>query len=151
MTASKYAGKDNRLLLRGVTAAWAVLGSLLVLVHEWMPFRGGGDNEDYFALAETPIRRLSDAFDLTHFVGFMEQPGYPWLLSILNHFMGHDLLSFKLFNFFLFIVLAIIWYRIGTLLESRTFGRYVFAGMLCLTPLWLYFFVRLKDMSIAVL
>jgi hypothetical protein len=143
--------RDRSLLLRGVTAAWAVLGSLLVLVNEWMPFSGGGDDENYFALAETPIRSLSDAFDLTRFVGFMEQPGYPWLLSILNHFMGWDLLSFKLFNLFLFIVLAIVWYRIGTLLESPTFGRYVFAGVLCLTPLWFYFFVLLKDMSIAVL
>jgi hypothetical protein len=65
--------------------------------------------------------------------------------------MGQDLLSFKLFNLFLFIVLAIVWYRIGTLLESPAFGRYVFAGVLCLTPLWFYFFVLRKDMCIALL
>jgi hypothetical protein len=135
----------------GVTAAWAVLGSLLVLVNEWMPFSGGGDDEGYFALAATPIQSLSDAFDLTRFADVMGQPGYPWLLSILNHFMGHDLLSFKLFNLFLFIVLALVWYRIGTLLEPPAFGRHVFVGVLCLTPLWFYFFALLKDMSITLL
>jgi hypothetical protein len=135
----------------GVTAAWTVLGSLLILVNEWMPFSGGGDDETYFALAATPIQSLSDAFDFSRFTDSMEHPGFPWLLSILNHFVGQDLLSFKLFNLFLFIVLAIVWYRIGTLLESPTFGRYVFAGVLCLTPLWFYFFTLNKDMCIAVM
>src|SRR2546426_7406957 len=74
--------RDWSLLLQGVTAAWAVLGSLLVLVNEWMPLTGAGDDDGYFDLAATPIQSLSDAFDLTRFVGFVEQPGYPWLLSI---------------------------------------------------------------------
>src|SRR2546428_10160321 len=139
--------RDCSLLLSGVTAAWAVLGSLLILVNEWMPFIGWGDDTSYFDLAATPIRSLSDAFDFTRFAHFIDQPGYPWLLSILNHFIGHDLLSFKLFNLFLFIVLALVWYRIGTLLESPAFGRYVFVGVLCLTPLWLYFLLLLKDLS----
>jgi hypothetical protein len=142
--------RDRSLLSQGVTAAWAVLGSLLILVNEWMPF-DVGDDEGYFDLAATPIQSLSDAFNFTRFASSIEQPGYPWLLSILNHFMGHDLLSFKLFNLFLFIVLALVWYRIGTLLESPAFGRHVFVGVLCLTPLWFYFFILLKDMSITLL
>jgi len=81
--------RDCSLLLWDVTAAWAVLGSLLILVKDWMPFAGGGDDKGYFAVAATPIQNLSDAFDLSRFADIMGQRGYPWLLSILNHFMGH--------------------------------------------------------------
>lgn len=145
------AGRERVFLWRIVVIAWVVLLPLVAFVDEWLPFSGGGDDESYYALASIPIESLADVLDLTRFVGVMEQPGYPWLLSLLNHFTGQDLLAFKLLNLTFFILLAIIWYRIGVLLESLDFGRNVAVVILMLTPLWYYAFMLRKDMAIILL
>jgi hypothetical protein len=145
------ASGDRVFLVTRVTGVWVCLAPLVAIVHNWLPFSGGGDDEKYFAFAEPPIRSLSDALDLTRFVGAMEQPGYPWLLSSLNALTGHDLLVYKLFNLFLLILLALTWYRIGLNLDSRKFARSVMVAVLLLTPLWYYAFFLLKDMAITLL
>lgn len=144
-------GRERAFLWRTVLLAWLALGLLTALVNDWLPFSGAGDDESYFYLANPPIDSLSNLFDLTGFVGFMEQPGYPWLLSLLNAFTGHDLLAFKLLNLCFLILLAITWYRIATLLESPDFAQTVMVSILLLTPLWYYVFVLLKDMTITLL
>lgn len=144
-------GLERAFLWRTVLLAWLALGLLTALVNDWLPFSGAGDDESYFYLANPPIDSLSGLFDLTGFVGFMEQPGYPWLLSLLNAFTGHDLLAFKLLNLCFLILLAITWYRIATLLESPDFAQKVMVSVLLLTPLWYYVFVLLKDMTITLL
>jgi hypothetical protein len=117
-----------------------------------MPFAGGGDDETYYRLAETDVGGLDGAFDFSKFRMKMEQPGYPWVLHIISAATGHELLVYKLLNLFLFIVLGLIWYRIGNLLEPQnpTFYKGMMIISCCLTPLWIYFFFLRKDMFIAV-
>lgn len=144
-------GGERAFLRRTVLTAWVGFVPLVIFINEWLAFTGGGDDESYYWLAATPISSLADTLDLTRFTGVMEQPGYPWLLSLLNYYSGQDLLVFKLLNLTLFILLSIVWYRIGTLLESPSFGRAVAVGILLLTPLWYYTWFLLKDMTIVLL
>jgi hypothetical protein len=142
---------DQAYLLRLVGTAWALFTPVLIAVNSWIPFTGAGDDADYFALASTPVGGTTGAFDLQKFVGALEQPGYPWALHLLNAATGNDLLAFKILNLFLFICTSLAWYRIGSDLESRLFGRQIAVTVLGLTPLWYYFAFLLKDMAIVFL
>ena len=144
-------GNDRALLIRRTTVAWIVLAPLTAVMNEWMPFTGGGDDENYFDLAQPPPASLAEALDLSRFQGSMEQPGYPALLSMLNALVGHDLLAYKLLNLFLLIALSLVWYRVGLSLENRRFGRAASLAVLAITPLWFYVFALRKDMLIALL
>jgi len=124
---------------------------MLTLMNEWMPFSDGGDDLSYYQLADPPVQSLGDVFDLTRFIGEMEQPGYPWLLSILNALTGHDLLVYKSLNFFFLLILAFTWYRIGLILVGPRYARRLVILILVFTPLWFYVFVLLKDMTITLL
>lgn len=142
---------DRALLIRRTAVAWLVLAPLTAAMNEWMPFSGGGDDEGYFDRAQPPPASLKEAFDFSRFQGFIDQPGYPALLSLLNALVGHDLLCYKLLNVFFFITLSTVWYRIGLTLEGRRFARTVSLVVLLLTPLWYYVFFLLKDMTITLL
>ncbi|MBU1962835.1 MAG: hypothetical protein KJ675_16880 [Gammaproteobacteria bacterium] len=148
---------DRSYLFYSTLGAWLFLGALVVVVNAWQPFsemqdHGGSDDHDYFFLAgHSFIGSWGELFDLQMFIDIMEQPGYPWLLSLLSFMLGHELLVYKFMNLFFLILLAIIWYRIGLTLESSQFGRRMMLLILFLTPLWYYVFFLLKDMSIALL
>lgn len=144
-------GRDRRYLFRSILLAWATLAPLTALVNMWLPFAGGGDDESYFYLANTAIHSVGEVFDLTRFIGLMEQPGYPWLLSIINIFTGPNLLAYKLLNLCFLILVSLTWYRIAVLLESREFGRVVLISILFVTPLWFFCFFLLKDLTITLL
>jgi hypothetical protein len=142
----------NRVYLwKIVTMAWVVGLLLVAFVNDVFPFAGGGDDENYLYLGALSVGSLNEAFDLTRFVGFMEQPGYPLLLSLANHLANSELLTFKALNLALYILLAVVWYRIGTLLQGSAFGRKAMLVLLLLTPLWFYFMFLLKDMAITLL
>jgi len=142
---------DRRYLARLVLLGWLLVGLLTALVNDWAPFSGGGDDEDYFRLASQPHRTVSDLLDISRFQGVMEQPGYPWLLSILNLVVEPDLLVYKLANLLVLTLVALTWYRIGFVLGDRGLGRAMAAGTLMLTPLWFYVFVLRKDLVIVLL
>lgn len=144
-------GADRRWVSIVMLMAWFSLFPLLALINLSFPFEGGGDDGYYFYLAATPFGSLADIFDLTRFVDQIEQPGYPWMLSILQHFTGHDLLALKLLNLALFVMLIPLWYRIGAELESRSFGRAVAVAIFLLTPLWYYAMFLFKDIVITLL
>ncbi len=143
--------RDRALLIYRTALAWIVLAPLTALMSEWMPFAGGGDDEAYYELAQPPPSSAAEALDFSRFQEFMSQPGYPWLLSMVNAAVGHDLLTYKLLNLFFLITLSIVWYRIGLILEGQRFARTVSLVVLLLTPLWYYAFFLLKDMTIALL
>jgi hypothetical protein len=144
-------GRDRLYLLYGVLLAWVALAPLTALVHVWLPFVGGSDDFSYFDLGNTSIQSGADIFDIARFSDVMEQPGYLVLLSLISLVSGADLLAYKFLNLAFLIALAITWYRIALLLESATFGRTVFVGILALTPLWFYVFFVLKDITIVLL
>lgn len=144
-------GDDRRWVSTLMLAVWCGLFLFMVFISDWFPFTGGGDDEDYFAIAATQFTSLADYFDMTRFIGSMEQPGYPWLLSILYQFTGQDLIAFKLLNVAFFVMLIPIWYCIGSELESRMFGRALALAICFMTPLWYYGFFVLKDMAITLL
>lgn len=144
-------GPDRKWVSMVVLAAWLCFFPLIEMVNHWFPFTGAGDDEDYFRLAATPFDSLADVFDLTKFIGLMEQPGYPWLLSIVYQLTGQDLLAFKLLNLACFVLLIPVWYRIGVEVDSRRFGRAMALAILLLTPLWFYWMFLLKDMIIVLL
>lgn len=139
------------LVIRVVIQSWLLFMPLLSAINSWMPFVGGSDDEDYFILADPPIQSLADALDLSRFSSVIEQPGYPWLLSLTNTIFGHNLFVYKALNFFFLVSLSLIWYRIGFLLEGPKFARRIMLVVLLLTPLWNYVFFLLKDMSITLL
>jgi len=152
LIASRVAAKgDRQFLIKCVVFAWVLQSFIVAFMNNWRPFAGGGDDMNYFNLADVPIQNVSDALDLTRFIGYIEQPGYPWMLSLLNALTGHDLLVFKFLNLFFLILLALTWYRIGLILESQQFARQMMLGILFLTPQWYYIFFLLKDMSISLL
>jgi hypothetical protein len=143
--------RDRVYLLYGTLLAWIALGPLTAIVHAWLPFTGQGDDFNYFDISVFSVRSIEELFDISRFSDVMEQPGYPILLSLMSVFTEGDLLSFKLFNLTLLIVLANTWYRIAVLLESAAFGRFIFVSILALTPLWFYAFFVLKDIAIVLL
>ncbi len=146
------AEKDDRsFLLLLVSTAWLLGLPLLSLVNNSFPFSGDIDDWNYFQLAATPIHSLSDAFNFSRFQSNSVQPGYPWLLSIVNHFSGHDLYTFKSLNILFLILLSLVWYRIATLLEGNRFGKGMVCAVLLCTPLWFYIFILRKDLPIVLL
>jgi hypothetical protein len=152
LAALKTAGPgDKHYLIKLVVGTWLTLGPVVALVNAWMPFSGGGDDFTYYQLASKSINSIAEIFNFSRFAGLMEQPGYPWILSLLHSFTGHDLLAYKFLNLFFFILLALTWYRIGLLLETRLFARRMIMVVLMLTPLWFYIFILRKDMSITLL
>lgn len=142
---------EKPFLIQRVGIAWVGLSILVSLVNIWLPFTGGGDDEDYYFLANLPVSSIWDLFDITRFADSMEQPGYPFILSMINFISEADLLGYKLFGLFVFVLIALTWYRIGVLLESFRFGRKVLVGILFLTPLWFYTFFLLKDLLVVFL
>ncbi len=141
--------KERAFLRSAAVLAWIIFLPLLAFMNDWMPFVG--DDRLYYHLAVIPISIGESIFDITRFAEYMEQPGYPWLLALVHHVAGQDLLVLKLTNLLFLILLAIVWYRIATLLESPAFGRIVMVSILLLTPLWYYFFFLLKDIVIILL
>ena len=139
---------DRAYLFKVVSLAWLLLPPLLYFTNEAIPFAGGGDDEVYFNLAATPMTSLRDFFDINQFNQVAEQPGYPSILAILTNISSHDLFILKMFNFFIFILIVITWYLIGTFLEKQNFGRYIVIAILMLMPLWYYFYFLLKDILI---
>jgi hypothetical protein len=144
-------GEDRQWVTLVMLIAWLSLFPLLALMNLWFPFAGGGDDEDYFSLATTDFSSWAEVLDPTQFAGVMAQPGYPWLLSILNQFTGEGLLAFKLLNLAVFVLLIPVWHRIGVELDSRQFGRAMALAILLLTPLWWYWMFLLKDLLITLL
>jgi hypothetical protein len=135
-----------------VTAlAWLVLSPLVIALNDWIPFASGGDDEAYYHIADPPVRSLREATDLNRFAGYYEQPGFPLLLSLINSFTGHNLVAYKLLNLLFFILLSLVWYRIGCELQGRSFAEKMMAVVLLVTPLWNYVFFLLKDISITLL
>jgi hypothetical protein len=150
--AAAVAERGDRARLVGMVAlAWVVLAPLTAALNGPFRFAGGGDDETYFRLGASPVASLADLLDPTRFSGVVDQPGYPWLLSVLSQISGGDLLTFKLLNLFAFTALALVVYRIGVALEGAAFGRLAAAAVLVLTPLWYYVFFLLKDMTITLL
>lgn len=143
--------RDRRGLASQTLLTWIVLVPLAAFMNEWMPFAGGGDDEGYFEYANPPPASVGEALDLDRFQGLLTQPGYAWILSLLNAVIGHDLLAYKLLNLFFLISLSLVWYCIGLKLEGRRFARQVALTVLLLTPLWYYVSFLLKDMTITLL
>lgn len=131
-----------------VLFAWTIFAILTYLLNHYLPYAGGGDDEDYFALAIVPVTSLSQLADLGRFSEAMEQPGYPIILSALNYVFDLDLYGLKLFNLLVFILNALIWYQIGTELKGRSFALRLYFVQLLMAPLWFYFLFLRKDLLI---
>ncbi|OQX05488.1 MAG: hypothetical protein BWK76_27415, partial [Desulfobulbaceae bacterium A2] len=96
-------GRDRMYVASGVVLGWIVLASLTSLVNARFPFAiSNADDTTYYILANTPINGLAGVLDLSRFQQDMEQPGFPWMLSLLNAITGCDLLAYKFLNLFFF-------------------------------------------------
>lgn len=137
---------------RGATVAvfLMVFAGLIAIVSSTLPFGDGGDDLLYFYSTQFS-RGSGGLFDTTRFVGSIEQPGYPILLSFVSIVSGGSLLTYKLSNLVLLTLTAAAWGRIGSVIASPTFGRALLIAILVATPLWYYSFFLLKDMSIVFL
>lgn len=142
---------DRRFMSLLMLGGWLLLGSLTTIVDYWMPFAGGGDDERYYQLATVAVSSWTDLLDPLIFQGQMEQAGYPWLLAAINLSFSPGVLGLKFFNVFLLLLTALVWYRIGGALNDGSFGRWLSAGTVFLTPLWFYAFFILKDLAIVLI
>lgn len=144
-------GEERIVLFRRILLAWLVLVPVVMFVDSYFPFTEKGDDDAYYEMASAAVYSFPELVSFKRFIGVLEQPGYPWLLSIIKQFSGHELLAYKMHNLFFLILLSLVWYRIAVALVSDEFGRKVFVSILMLTPLWYYVFFLLKDMAIALL
>jgi hypothetical protein len=143
--------EDRRYVIGNIIGIWILFGFLISFINDWMPFTQSGDDIGYFHLADPPIDSIAKAIDLSRYKDSFEQPGYSWILSLLNGITGHDLVVYKLLNLFFLISLSLVWYRIGIYLESRRYARKIMIVILFLSPLWYYMLFLYKDMAIALI
>ena len=125
--------------------------SVLWQVDEAIPFTGGGDDKDYFNTSKRSFNSVRAWFDLWQFKETHEQAGYPLLLSWVHQFAGGSLYHRKALNVFIFLMLALLWFEIGTQIGGRRLGFVFASGVLLTTPLWYYWIFLLKDMAITFL
>ena len=138
----------RRVIIKG----WMITVPMLLIVHNFFPFIPGHDDLGYYNWSFITTGSFArDILSLDRFYSAAEQPGYLWVNSLLNHFVGESLLSYKLANLFLFILLIPVWFRIGSAIESDSFGRKISWLLIFAFPLWFYSFFMLKDMSIVLL
>jgi hypothetical protein len=134
------------LLIAGVV----LIAVATAFVTTALPFGEGGDDSLYFNSTQF-ARRNGDMFDTTRFLGTVEQPGFPLLLSLATLIANDSLLSFKFLNLLLLVLTAAAWGRIASRLATPRFGVVVMIAVLLTAPLWTYVFFLLKDMSIVFL
>lgn len=127
-----------------------VFAGLTALVGQVLPFGDGGDDLLYFYSTQT-ARGSGDLFDTTRFLGAIEQPGFPIVLSFASLVSTDGLLAYKFLNVALLALTAVVWSEIGAILAPRRFGQAMMMAVLLTTPLWYYAFFLLKDLSIVFL
>lgn len=143
--------EDSVFAFRSTLLAWLVLSALIVAANLILPFTGTGDDASYFDLVSQRAGSITTLLDPTRFIGLMEQSGYPWILSIVTGLFGSNLLALKFLNLAVYILISVVWYRIGVLLEGPDLGRRLLICTLLTCPLWFYFFFLLKDLPIVLL
>jgi len=145
-------GENNKFVKSQVMKAWFILFTFLIVVHSFFPFIPGHDDEAYYIWSsKTTGSFFTDLISIDRFIFSFTQPGYAWVNSIVSHFTGGDLFSFKLINVFIFILLIPIWFRIGEEIESKVFARKLSAIIILAFPLWFYSSFMLKDITIVFL
>ena len=122
----------------------------LLLFNDAFPFTGGGDDEDYYYASLESFTNFGDWFDTTQYE-YHEQAGYPLLLSWVHQVSGDSLFHRKALNVFFMLVLAIVWFAIGKLIDGKRLAFVYAYGILLATPLWYYWLFLLKDMAITLL
>jgi hypothetical protein len=124
-------------------------GCLLAMVDVAAPFTAGGDDRAYFSAAQV---RLQGAgwFDFGQFRQF-GQGGYPLMLAWVYQAAGASTFVFKAVNLACFLLLVVLWFRIGTEMGGRRAAWAFAVAVLLGTPLWLYWMFILKDMTIVLL
>ncbi len=142
--------RHKRFLLALALGQWAFLLPVLIFTNMVWPYTVGGDDVGYHEISAS-FRSLADALNPDSYVGVLEQPGYPILLSPAALLSGGNLLALKLVNLSSLIVTTMVWSRIGFDLEDERFARLVGLFVAALSPLWFYSFFLLKDLPIVFL
>ncbi|HKP74838.1 MAG TPA: hypothetical protein VJT67_04810, partial [Longimicrobiaceae bacterium] len=124
-------------------------GVLLAFINPAVPFAEGGDDRSYYLASQVHLQGAG-WLDFYNFPGFA-QGGYPLLLAWVYQFAGASLFVYKAVNLFFYLLLAVVWFRIGKEMGGRR-TAYAFAVAVLLgTPLWQYWIFLLKDMTIVLL
>ncbi|HEY4942142.1 MAG TPA: hypothetical protein VII56_12010 [Rhizomicrobium sp.] len=141
--------KPEHELILGISTSVAIIAFLLLLyvVNEAIPFAGGGDDELYFDISNIGPDSIESAFGVIAF--YAQQPGYGFLLMVVDLFV-HGLYLKKALNVSLFVLDALMWYRIGLLTANRKIALRFFFAVLFATPLMHYFLFLFKDMTITI-
>lgn len=122
-------------------------GVLLSFVDAAAPFASGGDDRSYYFASQVRLRGPAAWVDFNQFHSFA-QGGYPLMLAWVYQVTGASPFVYKAVNLFLYLLLAVLWFRIGSEMGGRK-TAYAFAVAILLgTPLWMYWMFILKDMAI---
>ena len=114
--------------------------SVLYVMNNNMPFRGGGDDEMYFdrSFVLNP-HSFYDVFDFESHFDYYGQTGYVTLLSVWRALGAKTLYACKVLNLLFYISIAFIWYRIGMIIKSRKMALLLFFSIILTSPFWQYY------------
>jgi len=129
--------KDSKWLLKNTSIAVFLFLLILVPINNIYEFSVGGDDIYYYL----------DSLGQAQFTTY-EQPGYSYILAVVNNVAGNSLYARKALNVTFFLLIALCWYRIGFISGGVQLGKLFFTAILLSSPLWYYFFFVLKDMVI---
>ena len=150
--AAGWKADGGRRVLFPLVLLYAALayGVMLAFLTSVIPFSEGGDDRSYWLASQVRLRSLAAWLDFNQFHDFA-QGGYPLLLAWVYQVSGPSLFVLKAVNVFFYLLLAVLWFRMGAELGGRR-TAYAFAlAVLLGTPLWTYWIFLLKDMSIVLL
>lgn len=120
---------------------------LLAIVNDWMPFAGGGDDYNYFRMANL-VHGWSGVTSVNVFSDYFTQPGYTILLNAVGLLGLSSFIALKALNLTFFLLSICVWTRIVYEIEGIAVARKFSLYGVVLTPLWFYFLFLLKDLVI---
>jgi hypothetical protein len=143
--------EGRRRLLFPLLMLYAALayGVILTFVDSVAPFASGGDDRAYFLASQVRLHG-SGWWNFNQFRSFA-QGGYPLMLAWVYQLTGASTYVYKLVNLFFFLLLAVLWFRIGSEVGGRRSAWAFSLAILLATPLWMYWMFIYKEMTIVLI
>ncbi len=152
LIAFAIAGREDRIRLASlIFFSGTIFLAVLSIINIDFPFSGSGDERSYYASSLRTFKSFGDWFDLTQFKSTHSQGGYSLVLSWVHQIVGKSLYLRKALNISLFLFLSLVWFSIGKIIGGRRLAFVFGTGILLGTPMWYYFIILRKDMSIILL
>lgn len=148
-TAWQVDGRHRLLYPLMLLYAALAFGVILSFVDGAAPFASGGDDRAYYLASQVRLHGRG-WWDFNQFHSFA-QGGYPLMLAWVYQLTGASTFVYKTVNLFFFLLLAVLWFRIGGEVGGRRSAWAFSLSILLATPLWMYWMFIYKDMTIVLI